>query len=1041
MDMTLVKNFALNLRKQLIYGVGIKIKESGTNFLVEEISYMWFIRLIAIRFMQENKYINSNLKESTFNKTDFISLCNYLSEIMPTVFDKIDDKKYILLPDNMFGEESIVAYLVEGIEEVYWKIDLCEEESEIEDHGIEIIGWLYQYYFSEKKEEIFLELKKEKLTKDNIPTATQIFTPKWIVKYMVENSLGKLWFESSSNAKLLSKWNYFVKDVSEDTEEKKELKTLRSKILNPEEIKVLDPAMGSGHILAYAFDVLHDIYLSLNYEEEQIPFLILEKNLYGLDIDDRVSKLAIFTILMKARSKNPNILDCNPKLNLISIKESNGIAIEKLENLVDANKNILNNKDIKDDVQYLIDIFYNAKDYGALLNIKSIDFDRLEEVVKEIRKIPLEDATDVTDREVIFQKVDFLIKQGRIMSQKYDVVIANPPYSGLRRFNSTLKKFVEENYRDYKYDLFSVFMIRNMDFTRENGIAGFMTPNVWQFISSYEKLRKHIIDNYQLLSLIQLGEDGFKDASVSISTFVIRKCNCNIKSTFIKLNNKETNQPKMIENNISRDNNNKYYIDQNIFNHIPGSKFAFWLGYNTIKTFKKGKNLGDIGKPRQGMATSDNNRFLRCWYEVNIEDICFFNKDSNIGDYKWVPYNKGGGQRKWYGNNTFVINWDNNGYEVKEYAKSLYGNYSRTIKNENLYFKKGITYTFIGKDMAPRFSPEGFIFDVAGSMIFINEDNLYYILGLMASKLSKHYLEFLNPSLNIQVGDIKNIPILETSNRKLIDQINNLVIENICISKNDWDSFETSWDFKKHPMVNSRFKASTIKESYNQWDEYASNQFNRLKLNEEMLNSIFIDIYGINEELTPEMEDDEITIRKAKEEREIKSLISYAVGCIFGRYSLDIDGLIHAGGDFKEKFNFDNGKWYVNTKNGWLISSMEIVASNRISVTDTAYDDENIVNRFADFVEKVFGRETLEYNLDYIANIIDKKSKDTSREIIKRYFLKDFLRDHLQIYQNRPIYYGVDGNEIGSKFLSYIHRQEEINVDKIKDINLNNEIK
>jgi len=1025
MNKIVVKNIALSMRKQLMDGIGNKVKENGLNVLVEETAYMWFIRLISIRFMEVNKYISCNLKDGMLNKSTFVNLCNYLAETMPTVFEKIEDNMYILLPDNMFGQKSIVMDLVEAIEERYWKMDICEEEKrEVDEYGIEIIGWLHQYYFSMKKDEIFSELKKGKLTKSNIPTATQIFTPKWIVRYMVENSLGRIWLESHPNERLLSKWKYFVKNIEEESKVNKLLEVLIKENLNPEEIRVLDPAMGSGHILAYAFDVLYDIYLSYGYKKEKIPLLILEKNLYGLDIDDRVSKLASFAILMKARSKDSEILNYNPKLNLVSIQESNEISEEIVDYLISTNKTICEESIYKKDIEYLVKVFQNAKEYGALLDIESIDFDGLENVLKEIRLAPEIGLLDPLHCEIILAKLPAIIKQGRIMSQKYDVVVANPPYSGLRKFNSTLKKFVENHYLDYKYDLFSVFMIKNMNLTRDNGITGFMTPNVWQFISSYENLRNHIINNYQLLSLIQLESDGFKDASVSISTFVIRKSTNSIKSTFIKLDKEDGSQAKRVEAKISKESKNKFYVDQSVFKRIAGSKIAFWIKENTIKSFEKGKRLEELGKPRQGMATSDNNRFLRYWYEVNSEDIYFSNENSGIGNYKWVPYNKGGGNRKWYGNNNFIINWQNDGYEVKKYAKSLYGNYTRTIKNEDFYFKEGITYAFIGKDIAPRYSPKGFIFDVAGSMIFVDNDKLYYILGLLASKLSKHYMDFLNPSLNIQVGDIKSIPVVETLDFNLLKYIDNLVLENISISKNDWDSFEISWDYKKHPLLNYKFKGETIKQRYEGWTIFAKQQFNKLKVNEEKLNSIFIDIYGIREELTPEVEDRYISIRNANELREIKSLISYAVGCMFGRYSLDEEGLIYAGGSFEEKFKFDNEKCYIKIKETWMPSSISVVSINKIPIFENGILND-IVDRFVDFINIAFGEEKLEYNLNYIANTLYKKSKKTYKEIIKHYFENDFFINHLQMYHKRPIYLLDKDKETGCKYLIYIHRDKD----------------
>ncbi|QUH20994.1 BREX-1 system adenine-specific DNA-methyltransferase PglX [Alkaliphilus sp. B6464] len=1041
-DSKTFKKYEIKQRSNLIN----KIKENGFEQLIEDVAYIWFIRLVAIRFMEVNDYISFNFKKDEFDKYAFINICNELAEQMPTIFEKIEDYIELLFPDNIFYKSTIIIDVLQDIEEFYWSIGSgCGgQKLEVEkgDCGIEIIGWLHQYYFSISKEEVFSDLKKKKLTKQNIPVATQIFTPKWIVKYMVENSLGKLWLESYPNEVLRKKWEYFIEDVDVNLRNDEFLKKCISSDLDPEKIMVLDPAMGSGHILVHAFDVFYDIYSSLGYSKEEIPILILEKNLYGLDIDDRVGKLAAFALLMKARSKNENIFKYQPRLNLATIQESNEISKETIDFFINAEVSNLESQVSREAVEYLVNTFQDAKEYGALLNIKPIDFGSLEMKIEKIRRLPASDLFQFQHRQIILEKLPLLIKQGKIMSQKYDVVVANPPYSGLRKFNNILKRFVEEHYWDYKYDLFSVFMMRNMNFTKDNGLAGFMTPNVWQFISSYENLRKDIINNYQLLSLIQLEDDGFKDASVSISTFVIRKCNVGTESTFIKLVDREGERDRKVEGKVLKNSENKFIIDQNIFKRIPGCKIAFWIGENTIKTLENGKKLNEIGKPRQGMATSDNNRFLRYWYEVNMEKIWFSNTSSNILNYKWVPYNKGGGYRKWYGNNCFVINWENNGYEIKEYAENLYGNYTRTIKNEEFYFKEGITYTFIGKDIGPRLSPKGFIFDVAGSMIFVEKSKLYYILGLVASKLSNHYMKFLNPSLNIQVGDIKNIPIIEPVDNNIYGDIDNLVIENINISKNDWDSFEISWDFKKHPILHYKLKAKTIKEAYKNWADFTEYQFNRLKQNEEKLNSIFINIYGIQEELTPEVEYENITIKRAKEERDIKSFISYGVGCMFGRYSLDEEGLIYAGGNFKYKFKFQDGAWRVNTKSGWKKSSINIVTDNMIPITENKSSKNDIVSRFIEFVKITFGEETLEENLNYVATVLYGETNETANEKLRRYFLKDFFLDHVKIYQKRPIYWMLDcKKEADSKFLIYMHRHKESIIDKIKNINLDDGVK
>lgn len=1038
-----------------------KIKEKGLEVLIEEVAYMWFVRLIAIRFMEVNEYICCNLKDSMFNKSNFIRLCNYLSELMPAIFETNEECMYLLLPNNMFGEKSIVGDLVEGIEEAYWKMELSKQEgilrkkaeekdeakaaespeliNELKEHGIEIIGWLHQYYTSIEKDEIFADLKKQKLKKDDIPAATQVFTPKWIVKYMVENSLGKLWQETHPNSNMVEKWKFYIEDTSEITEMVEKQKAIEYMNLSPESILFMDPAMGSGHILVYAFDVFYDIYEKEGYKKELIPRLILEKNLYGLDIDERVGKLANFALLMKARGKDENIFDKLPNTNIITIKESNGISNEAIDYFIrdieDADRKNL----IQNDLKHILHVFHDAKNFGAILKLKEVDFELIELRLEEIKIQSIGDFFELQYKEILLEKLPSLIVQGKMLSREYDIVVANPPYSGLRKFDDTLRRFAEENYADYKYDLFSIFMVRNINFAKQGGYAAFMTPNVWQFISSFEKLRNHIIDNYHISSLIQLDDEGFKDASVSISTFVIKKSNMDTNSTFIKLRLSMAEQVDEVENAIKNDVENKYIRNSRIFKRIPNSKIAFWVGENTIRTFEKGVKLEAIGKPRQGMATSDNKRFLRYWYEVSMEKICFSSDGKYIDNCKWIPYNKGGGYRKWYGNNLTVIDWEDDGQAVKSYAKKLYGNHTRTIKNEEFYFKEGITYTFIGKDIGPRYSDQGFIFDVAGSMIFVPNGELYYILGLMGSKLSNHYMRFLNPSINIQVGDIKNIPVIEATKKDIKNEIDMLVKKNIKLAKSDWDSYEISWDFKKHPLLTHKYGSSTIREAYNNWASSANERFEQLKENEERLNRIFINIYELNSEISPEVDDRSITIRRADEKREMKSFVSYAVSCMFGRYSLDEDSIIYAGGNFNDYFRFADGAWNVKTKHGWENTNISISRDYAVIIDEGENLGEDIVSRFVEFVELVFGKETLEENLSYISKILYNDSKEHSRTLLRKYFSEDFFSDHSKIYQKRPIYWLVK-NEKDQKYLMYIHRYAYSNDGKLENVDLNDGI-
>jgi hypothetical protein len=1101
------KKYELKQREKLIQ----KIKHSGFDQVIEEVAYTWFNRFIALRFMEVNNYLptgvrvlssiedgktepdiiqealNINLdidREIVFRLQDsndtedlyrylLVKQCNQLGKIMPNVFEEIADYTELLLPDKLLAEGSVIRDLVEEIEEYDWKIELNEEEQKQEEekgeHGIEIIGWLYQYYISEKKDEVFAGLKKnKKITKENIPAATQLFTPKWIVKYMVENSLGRLWLESHPNEELKAQWKYYLEEAEQEPEVQKQLDALKDPNLNPEDIKVLDPAMGSGHILVYAFDVLYDIYLSAGYSEREIPTLILEKNLYGLDIDDRAGQLATFALLMKARSKNRRIFRHKPKMNLCSIQESNDIPKEAIEYLVSPKETELEKHFHREDVEYLIEVFHDAKEYGSILEVKEIDFEALEKRIEEIRDNVPEDLFELQYREIILGKISLLIQQAKVMSQKYDVVVTNPPYLSRRKgMNNPLIKYVDEKYVNGKMDMFSVFILKNLEYAKCNGFIAMMTPFVWLYLTSYINLRKYILSSKEIVNLIQPEENSFKDATVSLTTFVLRNSKISQKGVFIKLSDFQgtENQPqKLLE---AKKNIHVYYRYEKtteFFLDMPDYRIIFWISESVKRNFDEGKSFDNIAKPRQGLATSDNDRFLRYWFEVNYIKVGFnMTKDNNLKTigFKWFPYNKGGGFRKWYGNNEWLINWENDGKEIKDYASSLYKTYSRTIKNEAYYFVKSITWSDIsGKNFAARACDEGFIFDVKGSSAFPNKEFYYFVLSFLNSKLIPMFIDMLNPSITTQVGDLKQLPVIKPK-KEILDQINLIAKHSVGISKSDWDSFETSWDFRKHPLIKYRMAGAyawgdnlptcRISSTFKTWSIFTEGQFNQLKANEEELNRIFIDIYGLQDELTPAVDDKDVTITRIYDSKEeipdsmkgnnyvltredvIKSFISYAVGCMFGRYSLDEEGLIFAGGDFDDKFRLRSGQWEIKTKEGWKKSSINIVEHNVIPIADGDYFEDDILERFVEFVKASFGEATLEKNIDYIAETLGKKANETSRQTIRRYFLKDFYKDHVNTYKNRPIYWLFDsGKQNGFKALIYMHRYDSSTVARVR---------
>lgn len=1042
-----------------------RIREKGFKEVIEEVAYTWFNRIIAIRFMEVNGYLPTDVRvlssmeegkavpdivtnalyvdlgqdidivhQYLDNHDDeglfrylFIKQCNKLNEILPFLFEKINDYTELLLPNNLLAEGSVIRRLVSDIKEEDFK------------DQVEIIGWLYQYYISEKKEQVFEALRENiKITKENIPAATQLFTPDWIVKYMVENSLGRLWLEGHPNEELKSKWKYYLEEAEQEPEVEKQLAQIREEYKNikPEDIKVLDPCMGSGHILVYAFDVLFDIYKSAGYSEREIPKLILKNNLYGLDIDDRAAQLAYFAVMMKARSKSRRIFsqirDENINLNLCAIQESNGISKEALEFFLKGA-----DKKLKDDVEYLVEVFKDAKEYGSILEVRPVDFDSIERRLEEFKNEIAGNLDEYEYKNVILEKMPALIKQARIMSQKYDVVVTNPPYMGNKGINSRLKNYITEKFENVKSDLFAVFIVRNFSYTKQYGHLGYMTPFVWMFISSYEKLREIIIKSKSITSLVQLEYSGFEEATVPICTFTIRNTYIPAKGEYIRLSDfrgAELQPIKTLEAAQNRNVPYRYSVSPHNFEKIPGMPIAYWVSEKIIDCFRKGKPLGEIAEPKFGMSTADNNRFVRIWYEVEADKISFpskkFNKES-LYIKKWFPYNNGGNFRRWYGNNEDVVNWENNGNEIKNYNRAV-------IRNSQYYFKSGLTWTSISSSkLSVRYFEEGYLFSSAGFCLFVDKEYINFINGLMNSKVAMHLLEVLSPTLNFNVGDIAKVPIFI----QLFENqyVNEIVNKCIFISRNDWDSFETSWDFKKHPLLAHKGSSKTIEEAFSNWAEFAEKQFYKLKANEEELNRIFIEIYGLQDELTPEVDEKDVTIRKADRVRDIKSFISYAVGCMFGRYSIDVDGLIYAGGDWKEKWRDGKVRKIEKDENGNVISDTWVDATylpdedNIIPILDDEYFDDDIVSRFIEFLKVTFGEEKLEENIDYIAETLGKKPSETSRQAIRRYFLKEFYKDHVQVYKKRPIYWLFDsGKEDGFKALIYMHRYDEYTVARVR---------
>ena len=1077
------------------------IRSKGYTQVMEEVAYTWFNRFIALRFMEVNNYLPSHIRvfsDSTgafkpeilsdvlhldlpglnqekvaeyieSNDTEglyrylLLTQCNALNAPLPRMFEKMGSYTELLLPNNILKQDSVLGHMVSDIPEDDWR------------DAVQIIGWLYQFYNTELKAEVFE--KSGKITKNDIPAATQLFTPDWIVRYMVENSLGRIyvdkrknegiyadgrgldemtWSEAESERiateKLIADkmgWKYYLPEAEQTEEVRQQLDEIQREYANLDvkDIKVIDPCMGSGHILVYAFDVLMQIYEAAGYSQRDAAQSILENNLYGLDIDDRAAQLAYFAVMMKARQYDRRIFSRGIQPHVYAIVESNGLDSSSVD--------YFTNNDPKHEKDFgtLVDELRDAKEYGSILNVSQVDFASLYARVEEVR------ADISMFREIVLNSILPLIQVAEVMAQKYDVVVTNPPYMGNGGMGQKLSNYVKVAYPNSKSDLSTVFMEHTLKMCKRNGYMSMINIPVWMFLSSYEKLREDLLRNTTLRNMLHLGRGVFGSDFGTTAFVFSRSFTPNHRANYRRLFEKQgavdslsTKETWFFEQKGS------FVSVQDEFWKIPGAPFAYWLPDNLLNAFSH-EPINGIGAAKQGLATGDNGRFLRLWHEVNTFNVSYTaqsRQEAQESGKKWFPCNKGGSFRKWYGNNDFLVNWKNDGEEIRAF-KDENGKLRSRPQNMDFYFREGITWSTLSiGQLSMRFSPKGHLFETKGSVLFFNsEEMLIYVLGLVNSVVIYELLQVLCPTVDFHEGPIGKIPVLISHDD--MDLVIRVVHQNIEASKQDWDSYETSWDFKQSLLVNGK----NLTAAYTAWKQECEDRFQQLKKNEEELNRIFIDIYGLQDELTPDVADKDVTVHRVFDSKddvpesmkgsnyvrtmrdEIVSLISYAVGCMFGRYSLDKPGLVFAGyskieqttktldGDDPElekfaKQNADGsvsyGSYYheVNQDN---YKSFPIDTDNIIPICDDDYFDDDITGRFVKWVEAVYGKEALEENLRFIADALG--GKGTPREVIRSYFLNDFYADHLKAYQKRPIYWLFDsGKKNGFKALIYMHRYQ-----------------
>ena len=1053
-----------------------KYKQIGYEELVEESAYTWFNKLTALAFMEANEYIdekmifNNGLKnepgiidnyydfeffknldselqkelhdlrdENTANSIEKLysilveEKCEELSAIMPFIFKKKGTYSDILFPTGLLLENSLLVRIREEIGK---------------EAPIELIGWLYQFYNSEKKDEIFA--KKEKISKENVPAVTQLFTPDWIVKYMVENSLGKLALESTGiNENLKDNWKYYIESELDKNSEK----------IKIEDVKILDPAMGSGHILVYAFDLLFEMYENLGWSTKDSVLSILKNNLYGLEIDERAGQLASFALMMKAREKFSRLFSVLKreetfKLNTLIIEESNNLS-EKIRNKVKDNN--LNN------LSKIIEDFEDAKEYGSILKLETIDRETLEKEFNLLKEsldneqgtlIFNEDELDINIEEDL-ELIESLIVQHIALTNKYEAVVTNPPYMGGKGFSPKLKTYVEKNYKDSKSDLFAVFIERCNEFTKKNCYTSMITMQSWMFLSSYETFRKNIIEKTEIISLNHLGTRAFSEIGgevVSTVAWVSQKKNPKNDGTYLRLvdyNNADLKEEEFFNKA------NYFQAKQKDFEKIPGSPIAYWVSDKIREIFEKNQKLGEVSEPKSGIMTGNDNLFLKNWFETNFINIGL-NLSSDIelleSNKKWFPLSKGGEFRKWYGNLEHIINLKNNGEDIKKSGVNF------RLRDSKYYFKNSITWSRITSSTIAFRKNEKVLFSDAGPSMFLDK-NLEYVLGFCNSNIFKNLIIAKNPTLNFQVNDISTIPVLVSSN----NYINTLVEKNISISKEEWDSRETSWDFEKLSLVDGKDLRTAFENYCSHWRD----NFVQLHKNEEELNRLFIEIYELQDEMDEKVSFDDITIlkkeakiveidnSKAKEfssesekylydrgvslefnkDELVKQFLSYAIGCIMGRYSTNKPGLIMANSD--DVLELSSNKFSVKDTDGDIRQEVETEflpdEFGILPITAEKDFSNDIVERVKEFVKIFYGEESLKDNLNFIAEALGNKDNRNPEEILRAYFITAFYKDHLQRYQNRPIYWLMNsGKKNAFSCLFYMHRYEPLTVARVR---------
>lgn len=1003
-----------------------RIRKDGFAHTMEAVAYTWFNRFAALRYMELHDYLghghralsstSGGLPDILTHATDLtnelpglnatkvtelklagnrdgelyrmllVAQCNVLSRTMPFLFERIDDDSELLLPDNLLRSDSVIAKLVEEIPEEDWA-------------EVEIIGWLYQFYISEKKDQVIGKVVKS----EDIPAATQLFTPNWIVQYLVQNSVGRLWLMANPQSTLAKEWPYYITPAEQTLEVQAQLDALiQTRVredgdtLNPESITVLDPACGSGHILVVAYDVLKAIYLERGYQPRAIPRLILEKNLYGLDIDDRAAQMAGFALLMKARADDRRLFTATddagnlqpPKLNVLSLQESKGLSVDELAT------HLVPFKVQRATITALVETFDHAKTFGSLIQIPYALKTQLA-VLPQVLALVKQSG----DMYAIAAADDLLplVQQAQVLAMQFDAVVANPPYMGSKGMNPALKDYAKLHFSESRADTFSMFMERCKIFGNATSELGFVTPYVWMFISTYESLRTKLVSDATLKTLIQLEYNAFEPACVPVCTFTLSKSHTqNYIGGYVRLSEfkgHETQSPRALEAIANHECGWFFECRPDDFRKVPGSPIAYWMGEKMIRPFQQDK-LSSIVETEYGIITGDNGKFLRLWHEIG----------QNRKE-KWIPFNKGGSFRKWYGNLIYVVDWESSGDFVNFSKKKL-------IDDAQFYESTCLTWSDVTSgSVSFRLIPRAHLSSNTGPTALPKDgETLYPLLAYLNTKYIRDVAEILNPTLHFTLGDFGNLPL---SKPHLTEAVGNIAKEAVQIAKCDWDAFEESWDFQFSPVLSAVSNSSSLAESWLAWSARSQVQLKRLRDLEIENNQLFIDSYGLEDELSPEVPESQITLARADREKDCQRLISYVIGCMMGRYSLDEPGLIyaHAG-----NVGFEPSRY----------ATFPADADGIVPITDDLWFADDAPSRIREFLRAAWGPDTLEENMAWLAESLGTKASETPDETIRRYIADKFFKDHLQTYKKRPIYWLFSSGKQGAfQALVYLHRYHE----------------